>query len=197
MKKQFSSACERNAEPIFSILRDVFASVQRVLEIGSGTGQHAVYMGQRLPHLIWQTSDLPAYHPSIHAWLAETPLDNVLPPLMLDMTQPHWPPAEFDAVFTANTSHIMSWDKVETMFDGVGKLLPSGGIFAVYGPFNIGGTYTSDGNARFDEALRAQDVRMGLRDLEEVQKLAVMNGFILHDDHPMPANNRLLIWHKR
>jgi len=196
MNKQFSSACERNADPILAVLREEFANAHHVLEIGSGTGQHAVHMGAQLPHLIWQTSDLPNYHASIHAWLNEAPLDNVRAPLILDMTQPVWPEGDFDAVFTANTCHIMSWDKVERMFAGVARLLPVGGVLGVYGPFNIGGQYTSDGNARFDEALRAQGGHMGLRDLEAVQALATSCGFVQHADHAMPANNRLLVWKK-
>ncbi|GGI20808.1 DUF938 domain-containing protein [Oxalicibacterium faecigallinarum] len=194
MNKQFSSACERNADPILDVLRQEFASARHVLEIGSGTGQHAVHMAASLPHLIWQTSDLPNYHPSIQAWIDEAQLHNVRKPLILDMAQPDWPQGDFDAIFTANTCHIMSWDKVERMFDGAGRVLPAGGVLCVYGPFNIGGQYTSDGNARFDEALRAQSAHMGLRDLETVQALAASCGFVQRADHAMPANNRLLAW---
>lgn len=197
MKKMFSSACERNADPILNVLREEFARVERVLEIGSGTGQHAVHMGQHLPHLIWQTSDLENYHPSIHAWLEEAGLVNVLPPITLDMQHPAWPSAGFDAAYSANTCHIMSWEQVQAMFDGVGKLLPAGGVFCVYGPFNIDGQFTSDSNARFDEALRAQALHMGLRDRADVLALAEQSGLALHADHAMPANNRVLVWHRR
>lgn len=196
MNKWFSGACERNAGPILEVLRHEFAHVKHVLEIGSGTGQHAVFMAEHLPHLRWQPSDLPEHHPSIRAWIEEAALSNVLPPITLDMTQPQWPAGDFDAVFTANTCHIMSWDRVETMFEGVGRLLPAGGVLCVYGPFNVGGQYTSEGNARFDEALRAQGAHMGLRDLEAMQQLARSCGLTAIADHAMPANNRLLVWHR-
>ena len=196
MNKQFSSACERNADPILHVLRQEFANARHVLEIGSGTGQHAVHMASHLPHLIWQTSDLPAYHPSIHAWIDEMSLDNLRKPLILDMAAPDWPQADFDAIFTANTCHIMSWDKVERMFAGAAEVLPAGSVFCVYGPFNVDGQYTSEGNARFDEALRAQGGQMGLRNLEDVQKLAATCGFKPRADHSMPSNNHLLVWHR-
>jgi len=197
MNKRFSGACERNAEPILAVLRHEFAHARQVLEIGSGTGQHAVFMAQHLPHLRWQPSDLPEHHPSIRAWMEEAALPNVLPPITLDMTQPQWPAdGEVDAVFTANTCHIMSWDRVQTMFDGVGTLLPAGGVLCIYGPFNVGGSYTSESNARFDEALRAQAAHMGLRDLEAVQALARSCRLMAIADHAMPANNRLLVWHR-
>jgi len=199
MDKAFSPASERNGPPILAVLKDAFADCRRVLEIGSGTGQHAVYFGARLPHLVWQTSDLPDNHPSILAWQSEAALPNVLPPLALDVRQPwmQWPQAPFDAVFSANTLHIMPWPAVESMFAGIGHMLQDGGMLCIYGPFNVGGAYTSDSNARFDAALRAQSAQMGIRDIEQVLQLAQQQGLELLDDHAMPANNRLLVWRSK
>lgn len=196
MTKQFSSACERNREPILAILRSVLADASRVIEIGSGTGQHAVYFGAQLPHLQWQTSDLLPNHASIHAWLDEAGLPNVLPPLVLDVTSADWPNEVFDAVFTANTCHIMAWDNVQAMFRGAAKILAQGGMMCVYGPFNYGGRFTSESNASFDMSLKAQDARMGIRSFEDVDRIAGENGLVLMADYTMPANNRLLVWRK-
>ena len=199
MDKAFSPASERNGPPILAVLKDAFADCRRVLEIGSGTGQHAVYFGARLPHLVWQTSDLPDNHPSILAWQSEAALPNVLPPLALDVRQPwmQWPQAPFDAVFSANTLLILPWPAVESMFAGIGHMLQDGGMLCIYGPFNVGGAYTSDSNARFDAALRAQSAQMGIRDIEQVLQLAQQQGLELLDDHAMPANNRLLVWRSK
>lgn len=194
MSKQFSAAYERNHEPILVCLRTFFANTNRVLEVGSGTGQHAVYFGAGLPHLTWQTSDLPQNHASILAWQQQAQLPNVLPPITLDMCAPDWPSAPFDAVFTANTCHIMAWPQVEQLFAGAGQLLPSGGLLCVYGPFNYAGQFTSAGNASFDAKLRQQSVQMGIRDFEALDELAVAAGFALQVDQAMPANNRMLLW---
>ena len=132
MNKPFSVACERNRDPILVVLQDVLRDCRHVLEIGSGTGQHAVYFGAALSHLVWQTSDLPENHAGIRAWLDEAGLPNVLAPLPLDASGQGWPRQGFDAVYTANTCHIMSWDEVEAMFAGVGCLLPEGGLFCIY-----------------------------------------------------------------
>jgi cyclopropane fatty-acyl-phospholipid synthase-like methyltransferase len=197
MSKEFSAACERNAEPILAVLRAVLAARPRVLEIGSGTGQHAVYFGRRLPHVTWQTSDLPANHASILAWQEEARLPNVLPPVALDTAAAAWPAGPFDAVFSANTCHIMAWPEVEAMFAGACARLAPGGALCVYGPFNEGGRYTSDSNAQFDAALRARAPHMGLRDVEAVDALAAASGMRLEQDHAMPANNRMLVWVRR
>jgi cyclopropane fatty-acyl-phospholipid synthase-like methyltransferase len=194
MTKQFSSACERNQEPILAILRDVFATRRHILEIGSGTGQHAVYFGAHLPQVAWQTSDLPDNHASIVAWQQEAQLSNVLPPLALDAGASDWPAGPFDGAFTANTCHIMAWHEVEAMFAGVAALLRADGAFCVYGPFNYGGRFTSASNAQFDATLRARAPHMGIRDFEAVNALAAAHRMTLHADHAMPANNRLLVW---
>ena len=195
MTCQFSPACERNREPILAVLRDAFAGTHKVLEIGSGTGQHAVYFGRHLPHLVWQTSDLRQNHPSILAWQQQAALPNVLPPLALDVGGA-WPDGNYDAVFSANTCHIMAWDEVRAMFAGIGRVLAPGGL-ALYGPFNYGGTHTGPGNARFDAALRAQAPHMGIRDAEAVGALAAAQGLTQMADHAMPADNHLLVWRRK
>ena len=193
MDKPFSLACERNRAPILAVLSTVLQSHCSVLEIGSGSGQHAVYFGGALPHLRWQTSDLMGNHDGIRTWLKDTALANVMAPIALDMTAPVWPTAVFDAVFTANTCHIMAWPEVETMFAGVGTLLAPGGVFCIYGPFNYQGTYTSAGNAHFDTVLKAGSPHRGIRDIEALLTLAESSGFYLQADHAMPANNRMLV----
>ena len=195
MNRQFSAACGRNREPILAILRDAFADRRHVLEIGSGTGQHAVFFGAALPHLIWQTSDVPQNHPSIIAWQQEAGLANVLPPLALDVNE-DWPQGPFDAVFSANTCHIMAWPEVQAMFAGIGRVLSMGGVVCIYGPFNYGGQFTGASNAQFDASLKAQAPHMGIRDFEAVNALAAAQGLALQADHAMPANNRLLVWRR-
>ena len=196
MTKPFSAACERNREPILAVLRRILPPAGRVLEIGSGTGQHAVYFGAALPEITWQTSDLPSNHPGIHAWLAEEAPGNVLPPVELDVRSAAWPAGPWDAVFTANTCHIMAWEEVEAMFAGAARVLRTGGPMCVYGPFNYGGRFTSESNAMFDMSLKAQGEHMGIRNFEDVNRVAGGNGLVLAEDCTMPANNRLLVWTK-
>jgi len=195
--KPFSEACARNGEPILGLLREAFAAARRVLEIGSGTGQHAVFFGAALPHLVWQTADLPEAHPGILMWLEDAGVPNVLPPLALDVNGFDWGLQAYDAVFSANTAHILSWPEVERMLGGVGSVLPEGGVFCLYGPFRKQGRHTSESNARFDAALRARDPCMGLRDIVELCKLAEREGLELEREVPMPANNCALVWRKR
>lgn len=196
MMKPYSESCERNQAPILAQLQSLFATRRHVLEIASGTGQHAVYFGRALPHLTWQTSDLPAHHAGIGAWLAEAQLPNVLLPLTLDVNAPVWSIAEVDAVFNANTVHIVSWPSVVRMFEGIGRVLQADGILCLYGPFNYGGTYTSASNANFDDWLKMRDIHSGIRDFEAVCDLASAHGMVLLQDVEMPANNRLLAWRK-
>ena len=195
-ERPFSQACENNKEPILGVLMRVFSDSTRVLEIGSGTGQHAAYFAPRLPHVQWMTADLAENHPGIRIWIEEFPSPNLVPPVALDVRQTSWPFEDVDAVFSANTAHIMHWPDVEAMFDGVARLLQPGGVLAVYGPFNYAGEFTSDSNARFDASLRTRDPGMRIRDFEAVDALAVEGGFALLEDNPMPANNRTLVWRK-
>lgn len=200
-EKPVSIACERNREPIASALDSWMADRRHVLEVGSGTGQHAVFFAQRWPWLQWQPSDHPDHLAGIQAWRSEAALANLQPPLALQAECPPQPalsvPAglpRFDAAFTANTLHIMGWDHVRALFDGLPALLAPGALLAVYGPFNYSGAFTSDSNAQFDAWLKARDPRSGIRDAEAVQALALAQGFQPLEDLPMPANNRLLLW---
>jgi hypothetical protein len=193
--KPFSEASERNKGPILAVLREAFAPVKSVLEIGSGTGQHAVHFAARMPHLIWQTSDLPENHAAIRAWVDESGLVNVKRPVSLDVRRDDWPIRHADAVFTANTMHIMSWESVCSMFTGVARLLGAG-PFCTYGPFNYRGRHTSQSNAAFDDMLRRRDPDSGIRNFEDVADVAAGLGLSLRADHAMPANNRLLVWER-
>ena len=168
-----------------------------VLEIGSGTGQHAVFFAERLPHLTWYTSDREENHAGIMLWLEDAVLNNLRPPVILDVCQQDWPDVKADAVFTANTAHIMHWHEVEALFNGVAGLLPEGGIFVLYGPVNYNHRYTSESNARFDAMLKNRDPDSGIRDYEDLNRLATAVGMSLKDDFAMPANNRIICWMKQ
>ncbi|MEZ5530547.1 MAG: DUF938 domain-containing protein [Porticoccaceae bacterium] len=196
--KPFSQACENNREPILEILQRVFADRRRVLEVGSGTGQHAVYFAPRLPQLTWQTADLAVNHPGINAWIDDQPVDNLRRPLVLNADQRPWQLEGYqpDALFTANTCHIMAWSSVQNFFAELGGQLSIGAVLAIYGPFNYSGEFTSDSNARFDAWLKQQVPHQGIRDFEAVNRLAEAVGFTLAEDNGMPANNRLLVWKK-
>lgn len=193
--KPFSPACERNREPILAVLSEHFADRHQVLEIGSGTGQHAVAFAAALPWLRWQTSDVAGNLPGIRQWLAEAALPNTPAPLEFDVNQPP-PQTGYDAVFSANTLHIMGWAEVQRLFATLPGLTVAGARLVVYGPFNEGGRFTSASNEAFDRSLRQADPRRGLRDLEAVQALAQAAGFLPIDDRAMPANNRCLVWQR-
>jgi len=195
-EKPFSQACDNNQQAIFAILERVFAQAQQVLEIGSGTGQHASYFAPRLPQLIWQTSDQAEYHAGINAWLDDSAADNLRRPLALNVDMPQWPIDKVDAVFTANTCHIMGWASVENMFRQLAGVLAVGGTLAIYGPFNYDGQFTSPSNANFDQWLKQRGAQQGIRDFEAVNRLASEAGMTLLEDNAMPANNRLLVWRK-
>ena len=205
--KPHSPACERNRGPILAVLRGWFAGRSHVLEIGSGTGQHAVHFAAHMPWLQWHASDHADALPGIRMWLDEAALPNTPPPFALQaatVPAPHFAPPPvplprdgsgaprgFDAVFTANTLHIMGWDEVQALFAALPSVLADDAV-VVYGPFNVGGMFTSHSNRQFDAMLRERDPRSGLRDLEAVVALARTSGLRLHDDVAMPANNRLL-----
>ena len=194
MNRPFSQACENNREAIFAILQRIFADRTRVLEIGSGTGQHATAFAPCLPHLIWQTSDLPKNHPGIEQWITSASTPNLLLPVALNVNDKPWPVEPVDGVFSANTFHIMPWASVQHFFSGLASVLSTGGILAIYGPFNYDGAYTSPSNARFDQWLKDRDPAQGIRNFEAVNALAREQGLILKEDNEMPANNRLLVW---
>jgi SAM-dependent methyltransferase len=193
--KRFSDACERNREPILRILQRVFADRRHVLEVGSGTGQHAAYFAPALPHLSWQPSDVAENLTSIRLWRLDVQSPGLLEPIELDVDRP-FPPLRADAVFSANTCHIMSWPQVERMFAGIAALLPAAGVFALYGPFHNGGKPTSPSNAEFDAWLRGRDPLSGVRNFEDIRELAMRQGLALEEDNAMPANNRLLVFRR-
>jgi cyclopropane fatty-acyl-phospholipid synthase-like methyltransferase len=193
--KPFAPHCERNQEPILSVLQPYFASRRRVLEIGSGTGQHAVFFAPALPNTTWQTSDLEENLPGIRSWLREAALPNLPPPLLLDVTGT-WPQQRFDAAFTANSLHIMPWTAVEQLFAGLDTVLEPEAMLAIYGPFNYHGAYTSDSNREFDGWLKRRSPLSAIRDFEAVDALASGIGLQLVKDHAMPANNRLIVWRR-
>ncbi len=194
--KPYAESCDQNRDPILAILREEFAHCRDILEIGSGTGQHAVYFAHHLPHLRWHTSDCQEAHAGIQAWREDAGLDNVLPPLCLNVLKDPWPNAQYDGVFSANAVHIMSWPAVEQLFAGCGPRLRSGGRLCLYGPFNYQGHYTSESNARFDQWLKNRDPLSGIRNFEDLDALAQEQGMQLLRDHTMPANNRILVWEK-
>jgi SAM-dependent methyltransferase len=184
--KPYSEACDRNRDPILGVLERVFKGARAVLEIGSGTGQHAAYFARALSHLAWQASDVAEHLEGIRMWGVD--------PIELDVDKP-WPAVEVEGVFSANTAHIMSWPQVERMFAGIASL-GSVKIVCLYGPFHYGGRPTSQSNARFDSMLRARDPASGVRNFEDVSALAQRFGFALLEDNAMPANNRLLVFTK-
>jgi cyclopropane fatty-acyl-phospholipid synthase-like methyltransferase len=204
-RKPFSPSCERNREPILSVLREHFADRQRVLEIGSGTGQHAVCFAAALPHLLWQASDRDENLSGIQMWLDEAALPNTPAPLVFDVAAQQAPVSRagnashvtrYDAIFSANTLHIMSWEEVEKLFAALPALTSEEATLVIYGPFNYGGEFTSASNAAFDESLKQRVPHMGIRDFDDVDRLAQAAGFALIDDVAMPANNRCLIWQR-
>jgi cyclopropane fatty-acyl-phospholipid synthase-like methyltransferase len=195
--KPFAPACERNRDPILAVLRAHFADRARVLEIGSGTGQHAVHFAAALPFLVWQTSDVAENLPGIRAWLDEAKLPNTPDPIVLDVGGSDWPATPFDATFSANTLHIMSWREVERFFASLAAIATRDAKLAIYGPFNYGGAFTSESNAAFDASLKRRAPHMGIRDAEAVDALAREAGFALIDDVAMPANNRTRVWRRQ
>jgi SAM-dependent methyltransferase len=193
-QKPEAPATERNREAILDVLRSEFAGVSSVLEIGSGTGQHAVYFGQKLPWLNWQTSDREENHDGINAWLGEASLANICRPLTLDVEVDNVSPGTYDGVFSANTAHIMSLAAVKCMFRIVAECMLPGGRFCLYGPFNLAGAFTSESNRVFDASLKARDSLMGIRDLENLHDLAAENRLEHLRSYAMPANNMLVVW---
>ena len=202
--KPFAESCQRNRDPILAALQPRLQQARHVLEIGSGTGQHAVHFAAAMPHLVWQCSDHADHLPGMRLWLEEAALANTPAPFALQadpqaglVPMPTVPEGGFDAVFTANTLHIMGWEHVQGLFSALPSVLRDGGRFFSYGPFNRDGRFTSDSNRDFDAWLKARDGRSGIRDLDELQALAACHGLSLVEDLPMPANNALLVWQRR
>jgi len=189
-----SEASERNKGPILEVLQDAFAGCTHVLEIGSGTGQHAVHFALAMPGLVWQPSELPDAMPALRKRVFNEGPSNLRAPVTIDVTAPPWDVRKADGIFTANTLHIMHWPQVEAFFAGLPAVTRPGAVLAVYGPFRYGGQYTSASNESFDAMLRARDPASGIRDFEAVDALARGAGFRLVRDYPMPANNQTLVW---
>ncbi len=190
----FSQACENNKAPILEKLCEVFGLPSKILEIGTGTGQHAVHFAQALPHLQWQPSDHPdAAHLSLLR-LEQAALSNIRPMIKLDVGREPWPVSGINGVFSANTAHIMAWTEVEQMFHGIGQRLTAQAAFCLYGPFNDQGRSTSESNQQFDRHLRARAPHMGIRDLDDLNNLAGAAGLTLESNVAMPANNNLLVF---
>jgi cyclopropane fatty-acyl-phospholipid synthase-like methyltransferase len=192
----WSAAAERNREPILDVLRRRFAARHHVLEIGSGSGQHALHVAAAMRTLIWQATERDEHVHNLRAALAGTPLPNTPPPLTLDVASGPWPTQRYDAVFSANTLHIMGWTEVEALFAALPSILADDATLVVYGPFNVDGAFTSASNAAFDASLKARGAHMGLRDIGAVDALARAAGLRFVDDVTMPANNRCLVWER-
>ncbi len=209
-EKPYSESCARNREPILAVLQRYFEKAHHVLEIGSGTGQHAVHFAAAMPWLCWQASDHRDHLSGIEQWLGAAALSNAPAPIELQAVTapavalaptPALPQVAgvhgFDAVFTANTLHIMGWDQVQALFAGLTPLLAGEATLVIYGPFNYRGDFSSDSNRAFDGWLKARDPRSGIRDFEAVAALARAHGWELLEDVAMPANNRCLVWSRR
>ena len=196
MIKPFSQACENNKGPILEVLKTAFNKTESVLEIGSGTGQHSVFFAEQLPHLQWYTSDRHINHEGINLWLKEANLTNLHGPLELDLNYA-WPVNNVDAIYTANTFHIVSWQLVEQFFKGVSTHLVSQGVVCIYGPFKYQGQFTSASNEEFDRFLTQRDPFSGIRDFEAIEQLATQASLTLISDTAMPANNQLLVFKRQ
>ncbi len=196
MNKPFADSCQQNQDPILNVIQPLLQDCQTVLEIGSGTGQHAVYFAKKMPHLRWQTSDRAEHHQGINLWLQEANNANIYAPIKLDVSHDKFPKQPFDAIFTANTLHIMSKDDVSAFFQNIASCMQTDSILLVYGPFNYNGEYTSDSNAQFDRWLKSRDINSGIKDFEWLNELANTVGLESVDDYTMPANNRILHWKK-
>jgi SAM-dependent methyltransferase len=194
--KQFSPSCERNKEPILAVLREIFTVPGLVLEIGSGSGQHAVHFARGLPHMTWQPTDIAENLPSIAAWRAEAGLPNLREPRALDLFADDWLAETARAVVCINTIHIVSWQGVESLFASAGRVLAPGGILYVYGPYRYAHRPLEPSNEDFDRWLKARDPVSGVRLFEDVNRLAGQNGLVLAGDRAMPANNRSIWWQR-
>lgn len=195
--KQLSAASERNKGPILDVLERVLPERGLVLEIASGTGQHAVHFAAALPALEWQPSDIDLeLRASVEAWRAEADLANLRAPVDLDVTRNTWPVEAADAIINANMIHIAPWDVCIGLLDGAARILPEGGVLYMYGPYKIDGEHTAPSNAQFDQSLRLRDPSWGIRDLDQVVEEAGRRGLDLIETVEMPANNLSVVYRK-
>lgn len=194
--KPFAESSEQNKQAILAVIQPRFSKLKRVLEIASGTGQHAVYFSQAMPNLNWQPSDLKNALVGIECWVNESGLENLNPPLELDVSSQNWPQQTFDAIFSANSMHIMSRQNVKDFFSNVSRVLDKNGLVTLYGPFNYYGQFTSESNRQFDDWLKSRNPDSGIKEFEWCNELAQSAGFKLIEDHTMPHNNRILVWQK-
>jgi len=194
--KPFSPSCEENKAVILAAIMPYLEPKATVLEVASGTGQHAIYFAEHLPHLSWQTSDLLESHEGIKQWLGDANLSNTLEPLELNVSESAWPDKTYDALFSANSVHIMSQQNVEDFFANIGKVLNDNAVVLIYGPFNYNGAFTSESNANFDVWLKSRNPLSGIKDFEWCNERAEQARLTLIDDIEMPANNRILVWQK-
>ncbi len=192
-----SPAAERNKAAILEKLKKLLIGTERVFEIGSGTGQHAIHFAKAFPELSWQTSEIPSRLPVTNAVLSSLNIHNVQKPYALDVTVDEWPEIHADIVYTANTAHIMPWEAAKKMLIGVAKLLKSDGLFIMYGPFKYEGEFTSESNHLFDMSLKSTEPHQGIRDFEAINRIASEHNLFLQDDYSMPANNQLLVFKKQ
>jgi len=193
--RQYRPHVARNRDPILDVLKRVLPERGLVLEIASGSGEHAAYFAKALPSLIWQPSDPDAVAlSSIAAHRDDVGLANLLAPVHLDVTAPSWPVAHADAIICCNMIHISPWAACEGLMAGAGRVLAAGGILYLYGPYKIGGRHTAPSNQEFDGYLRGQNPAWGIRDLDEVAALAKRHNFALVETVAMPANNLSVIF---
>lgn len=193
----YAEACERNKGPILAVLARELPGRAAVLEIGSGTGQHAVHFAAHLSQLTWQPTETPENLPGLAQRVQLEGTPNLLAPLPLDVREQPWQIDAADAIFSANTLHIMGWGAVQAFFRGCGATLRRPGVLCLYGPFRSGGEHTSPSNAEFDHFLKQRDPQSGVRDFEALDELARAQDLVLHADHAMPANNRTLVWRRK
>ena len=194
MDLPFSQAAENNRQPVQDAFTGLLADARCVLEVGAGTGQHAVAFSKAFPHLNWVPTEHPEALPRLAPRCIEFGPSNLESPVALDLAVQPWPSVAADVVYSANTLHIVDKTLVEAFFEGLGTLPEPAEQVLVYGPFNYGGEYTSPSNARFDQWLAQQSEYSAIRDFEWVNELASEAGFELLEDNPMPANNRLIVW---
>ena len=195
MAKGFAPAAERNRQPILDVLRRVLPPAGLVLEVASGTGEHAIFFSEHLPDLRWQPTDASSEAlQSIGAWVDQTARKNLLPPLELDVRSPQWPVTKANALVCINMIHISPWETTEALFHGASKVLTAGSPLVTYGPYRLHGEHTAQSNEAFDQSLRSRNARWGVRDIDDLSELGGQTGFALQERVGMPANNMTLVW---